>query len=52
MWFIPNTFENKSFLPQLDFLNNEVIRQVNSDIIYWISEFNFDGVHYSSTENT
>jgi len=52
MWFIPNTFENKSFLPQLDFLNSEVIRQVNSDIIYWISEFNFDGVHYSSTENT
>ena len=51
-WFTSRTSENKSFLPQLDFLNSEVIRQVSSDIVHWMSEFNFDGTHYSSTDNT
>jgi alpha-amylase len=51
-WFTSKIFGNKSFLPQLDFLNSEVIMQVSSDIVHWMSEFDFDGIHYSSTDNT
>ena len=51
-WFIADFFQNRNFLPQLDFSNNEVVRQVSSDIVYWLNQFNFNGMYYNSTENT
>ena len=51
-WFTSGKFQDRSFLPQLDFSNEEVINQVSSDIIHWLSQFNFNGMYYSSTSNT
>jgi len=51
-WFTSGTFQDRSFLPQLDFSNNDVINQVSSDIIHWLSQFNFNGMYYSSIGNT
>ena len=49
-WYELN--EDTQFLGSLNFQDNEVIQQITSDIMYWINEFNLDGIKYSSFDNT
>ena len=48
-WYQSN--EQSNFLPKLNFQNNEVIQKVTDDILYWIKEFNLDGIKYSAFNN-
>jgi len=51
-WLSQNYAQNRSFLFSLDLSNKSAMKQISSDIIYWMSNYNFDGIHYSSTENS
>ena len=50
-WFSDDYIQNRSFLPGLALLSQSAIKQISSDIIYWMNKFDFDGLHYSSIEN-
>ena len=50
-WIANNYSQDRSFLFNLDLSNKSAVKQVSSDIIYWMSSYNFDGIHYSSIES-
>lgn len=46
-WFSGNNINGKSFLFELDFSNQLVVRQIAKDIISWNDRYDFDGFHYA-----